>query len=237
MIDETILILYLTEECDKYCSYCENFTNNPRKFNKNLINDTINKFLCYDIQKIIINGGEPGILFKKDLLKIIKKFTSFSNLKEVNFLTNGLLVKNHLDIIKSNKNISLKWHCISVNNFNDIISIYPEFDGILAVVIHTIKDIELIKYISKYKNINNCNFTLTWVFSYHNRMKINIEENLYNEWYSLLHDKNIYFYNFDLYGEDILNKNYTLDKLNRKLKMDELIHKNRKELKGYCYDI
>jgi len=147
---ETVGIL-LTQKCNWTCEYCiaKNFH----------INKTIDQILDEienlpnHIKKITLSGGEPGMLEREDIEKIIQKAED-KNL-EMNLLTNGLFMENFPDLV--NRFVEVDYHCSQdLDNEIEFLNLeknYPNvrFHYLIVVSNKNIKNLD--NFLSKYPNI------------------------------------------------------------------------------------
>ena len=147
---ETVGIL-LTKQCNWTCEYCI-----AKNFN---IDKTIDQILQEiedlpdHITKITLSGGEPGMLNRKDIEKIIEKAKN-KNL-EMNLLTNGLFIEKYPDLI--NEFIEIDYHCsqdlTEDIQFMNLEKNYPNVRFHYLIVVSNKNIINLDSFLEKYPDI------------------------------------------------------------------------------------
>lgn len=175
------LNLLVTEKCDIKCAYC---------INKNKANKTFNPYLLsripsemYDV--VILCGGEPGLLTKKEL-NLIKERIHYKTLK---IFTNGLFLKRHGLFFNDSKFVV---H-LTDNKKLDLLSTYNENIHQNLVILSTVDDLEILDFYAK--NLSNVFYEFP-----HNQRRFSVE---FIEQFCLINKKykNIQFNSY--YGESV----------------------------------
>jgi len=170
------LRISVTEKCNLKCIYCidENSTLNSCN-NETLSDDEICKIVkecaSLGIKKIRITGGEP--LVRKNIENLIYRLKSINGIEEIYITTNGVLLKDKIEVLKKNGltgvNISLdslaEERFKKLTKFNKLSDVLFSIDKALdlglkvkinTVIIDDINKDEIIDFVNltKYKNLD-----------------------------------------------------------------------------------
>lgn len=74
-------------------------TENDKLLTRDELNKLFSLFVKVGIDKIRLTGGEPTV--RKDLVEIIKDLRSHREIKSIAMTTNGLVLKNKLELLKA----------------------------------------------------------------------------------------------------------------------------------------
>ncbi len=103
-----VAVVNITPRCNLRCNYCygKYFDNKEKEFTTNELLNLIAELKAMGTKTITLGGGEP--LIRKDLDLIVSKIKE-SNI-ECGFNTNGILIKEKIDILKKSDSI-----CVSLD--------------------------------------------------------------------------------------------------------------------------
>lgn len=117
--------LAVTDRCNLRCNYCMpesgvNFEKNENILTIEELTLLSNILISQGVDKIRITGGEPFV--RKDIMKLLRAISSNPGLKELSITTNGTLIGNHIDELKSLgiTHINLSMDAINPAIFNQI---------------------------------------------------------------------------------------------------------------------
>ena len=113
-------VLVCNKGCNANCSFCagkQHRTQNPFDFNrlKSILNENRN------IQEISISGGGEPLLQPENIYRTLHTIREF-NIKKIKLYTNGILLKDSIELLKDWKNMGLTHLYITVHNTNTEIS-------------------------------------------------------------------------------------------------------------------
>ena len=170
------LRISVTEKCNLKCIYCidENSTLNSCN-NETLSDDEICKIVkecaSLGIKKIRITGGEP--LVRKNIENLIYRLKSINGIEEIYITTNGVLLKDKIEVLKKNGltgvNISLdslaEERFKKLTKFNKLSDVLFSIDKALdlglkvkinTVIVDDINKDEIIDFVNltKHKNLD-----------------------------------------------------------------------------------
>ena len=125
------LEIMVTNECNWKCDYClVDIHNKDYNINMKDILESIDN----GIDSITLSGGEPGLISRIDLIKIITK-CKIHNIK-IDMNTNGLFLEKYQDLIESSNIFGkILYHCVE------------NLENHKKIKKYNIKNIEEIKYV------------------------------------------------------------------------------------------
>ena len=99
------LRISVTENCNLKCIYCIEENNILNSYNKDTLSDDeivkiAKECASLGIKKIRITGGEP--LVRKNIENLIYRLKSINGIEEIYITTNGVLLKDKIDVLKKN---------------------------------------------------------------------------------------------------------------------------------------
>lgn len=138
--------LPVTYKCDWHCSYCCAFTHDQPDVN---FDELIEKAIELPAGTYVsLTGGEPGLLSKTKMNKLIKILKDKDCVIDV--LTNGLFIKKHRDLMKYMGKVV--YHCLEYLNDGEIQFPNEDVDYVLIVEPHDLEE-NVLKVMDKYPNI------------------------------------------------------------------------------------
>lgn len=170
------LRISVTESCNLKCIYCIDDNNILNTCNKNILSDDeilkiVKQCEVLGIKKIRITGGEP--LVRKNIENLIYEINSIDGIEEIYITTNGVLLNDKLEKLKSSGltgvNISLdslkKDRFKELTRFDKLSEVLTSIDKALdlglkvkinTVIVNDINKDEIIDFVnlSKDKNLN-----------------------------------------------------------------------------------
>src|SRR5213083_2223524 len=98
------LRLSVTDRCNLRCEYCmpeDDYVWLPREdvLHFEEISTLVDVFLGLGVDKIRLTGGEP--LLRRDVPELVKMIAAKPGLKDLALTTNGILLANQIDALKS----------------------------------------------------------------------------------------------------------------------------------------
>lgn len=170
------LTISVTESCNLKCIYCIDDNNILNTCNKNILSDDgilkiVKQCEVLGIKKIRITGGEP--LVRKNIENLIYEINSIDGIEEIYITTNGVLLNDKLEKLKSSGltgvNISLdslkKDRFKELTRFDKLSEVLTSIDKALdlglkvkinTVIVNDINKDEIIDFVnlSKDKNLD-----------------------------------------------------------------------------------
>ena len=174
----------VTFECNWNCYYCAENTHCREPIDFNLVLQNIEKYKDF---KIILSGGEPGLLSETQWKSIFK--IKGSNL-ELN--TNGTFLKRYPQFV--NKFDKINYHCSEDLDFCE----FFDFSNIEYLIIVTDSNFHKLEaFLNKYKSINfnviACNMNFDNYKSFYELYNIIKNKNvLAKSKYAILTEKDLY---------------------------------------------
>jgi len=139
------ITLFLTERCNRNCSYCDISKLGKRRTARV---DTIKKYCGLiketDIEKIILTGGETGMLQLKTFTTMLNELKG----REIQVNTNGLFMKKYPQLLSE---VKIQYHPVSEIT-EDIEQLYENV--IYHIPVHRKNHLQLGEFLEKYRDIN-----------------------------------------------------------------------------------
>lgn len=135
-------ILPITYNCNWKCKYCIVDTHNQKPLNIDKVLENIKSIPCNSI--VHLEGGEPGMLDKKDLMIIINNLQLQHCKLFLN--TNGLFLEKYPELLHYMEDVL--YHCIEDLSSRKEIVLYNDVTYMLVVDDDTLEDLEW--YLNKY---------------------------------------------------------------------------------------
>lgn len=119
------LRLAVTDRCNLRCNYCMpsegiDFVKNDKLLTIDELAQISEVLIGQGIDKIRITGGEPFV--RKDLMVLLRKLSSFKDLKDISVTTNATLIGPYIDELKALgiKNVNVSLDAINRETFERI---------------------------------------------------------------------------------------------------------------------